>query len=192
MGPDIVTTFECGDGERELVNAHFDGSFGAGTKLVVVFQALATTLGIPFGPILGIKDEAFNQGTSFSGSVRHILNDLTRKQGLEWSVQNNVLQILPKSAHTGEDAIVLSKATGLIGIPSPKEDGYEFDALLNPNIQPGRLLKIESETVAGFYKARKCKFEGDTHGEKWQVKVEAVEMKNVQVLPTGQFKTVPA
>jgi hypothetical protein len=67
------------------------------------------------------------------------------------------------------------------------EPSAEIDIQFQHGPLAGRWLE-----VAGFYKARKCKFEGDTHGEKWQVKVEAVEMKNVQVLPTGQFKTVPA
>lgn len=178
----IVTTFECGECEKQLANAHFEKSYPPGTTYVQIVQDLAAALGVDIGVVLGIQAMSYNTGVSFSGSCKHVLDRLLLRQGLEWSIQNNALQILPRSAHNGEEAIVLSKKTGLIGVPSPKESGILFSALLNPKLMPGQAVKIVSDTFNGFYKIKMAKFSGDSHGDKWQVECEGVRINATQSL----------
>lgn len=190
---DIITTFECGDAERQLINAHFDGSYPAGVKVVQIIQDVAKALGVNVGTVIGIQDISYNAGFSASGSCKHILDRVLANMNLEWSIQNGYLQILPKKAHNGEEAIVISKETGMIGVPSQGTDCYTFDALLNPKLMPGQPVQIISETVNGFFKIRKAHFEGDTRGNKWNVKCEAVKIQAGQVYPQNagfDFNTV--
>lgn len=185
-GPDIITTFEAGDGERALVNTHFSKSYGAGTKVVQIIQDIADALGVAVGTVIGIKRDVYNSGVTFSKSAKYAMDYLTKKQDLEWSIQNNTLQVIPKTAHLGEEAILITKDTGLIGVPSVEnQDGVKFYSLLNPKLQPGRLVRIESDQVTGHFKLRKVKFEGDSHGDKWQAECEGVKINATQVFPAN-------
>jgi hypothetical protein len=182
-GPDIITTFECGDAEKQLINAHFNQSYPAGTTYVSIIQDIAKALSVNFGVCIGFPDLKYNSGVTFSGAIRHILTDLLRKQSLEWSIHNNYLQIIPIRAYNGDEAAVLSASTGLIGVPSQKESGIECISLLNPKLLPGSGVEVVSDTINGFFKIRKAHFEGDSHGEKWQVTVEGVLINKTQSFP---------
>lgn len=190
-GPEIITSFECGDSEKEIEQTHFEKSYGAGTPYVQVVKDIAMAMGVSIGALTTFPTLNFNTGVTFSRTCRDALEELLKGQGLEASVQNGVLQIIPIGSHTGDEAIVLNSETGLIGVPSNKDDGVEFDALLNTRIVPGRPVLIQSGTINGIHKVRKAVFEGDSHGEKWFVKCEAVEIPGVQFTPTtaGKFRT---
>lgn len=193
-GPDIITTIESGDGEKELAIAYFNKSYPPGTRYVTMIQDLAGALGVDIGTVLGIQDMVYNSGITLSGPVKFSLDKLLKRQALEWSIQNNALTIIPLTAHNGDQAIVLSQTSGLIGIPTQKDSGVEFIALLNPKILPGSCVQIVSNHVNGFYKVKRAHFEGDSHGQKWQVSCEGVPINAVQTIPVNQgstFKTIP-
>ena len=193
---EVVTTFEVGDSERQLINAHYDRSYGAGTSNIDVLQDLAKALGVSIGPVIGLTKVVYNSGVSFSGSVRRALEKMTKGLNLEFSVQNGVLQIIPLTAHNGDEAIVLSQSTGLTGIPSQGDGFVQFACLLNPKIHPGVPIQIISETPfigasgkpvnSGFFKVRKAKIEGDTHGDKWGIQGEAVPINARQIQPMNK------
>ncbi len=188
-GPDIITTFECGDAERQLVNAHFEQSYPAGTAYVKILQDLSVALGVNIGTVIGIQNLKFNSGVSMTGSIKHVLDKLLRKTGLEWSVQNNYLQIIPIRSHNGQTAVILTRNTGLIGVPSQKESGIQAIALLNPRLMPGSPIQLISQTINGFFKIRKAHFEGDSHGQKWQVTCEGVRINAEQTFPQNAGST---
>lgn len=192
-GPDIVSTFECLGG-KQLVSAHFDASYPAGTAAVVIIKDLARALKVNIGTVIGIQNLTYGSGFVASGSVKTVLTKILEKQKLEWSIQNGALQIIPIKNHTGESAVVLSKNTGMIGIPSEGTDSITVESLLNPKLVPGRVIQLISATINGFFKIRKVNLDGDTHGSKWNVKCEATPVKLTQNLPQNQglnFKTVP-
>lgn len=189
---DIITKFECGDAERNILNAHFDKSYPPGTTAVSIFKDLAIALDVDVGTVLGIQNKVYNSGVTCTGAVSTILKRLCEGQGLEASVQNGTLQIIPLSGHNGETAIFLDKTTGLIGVPSKKDSGCEFTALLNPQMLPGTLVQVKSETVQGYFKIKTAKFQGDSHGDKWQVLCEGTRISASQSFPFNSglnFKT---
>lgn len=192
-GPDIVTTFEAGDSEKQLSGAHFQKSYPAGTKFVQVIQELAAALTVNIGVVIGIQAQAYNKGLTLSGSIKNILDTMLVNQGLEWSIQNGYLQIIPVKAHNGDEAVVISKETGMIGVPTQKDSGVEFTSLLNPKLLPGSPVQLISSTFNGFYKIRKCVVSGDSHGPKWQVLCEGVRINAAQTQVFNQggvFATV--
>lgn len=181
-GPDIITTIECGEGEKEIANSHFDKSYPAGTSTTAIITDVANAMGVDLGTVLGLTPVIYNSGTTFIGSCAKILNRLVRNQGLEWSVQNNALQIIPVGSHNGDEAIEVSKATGMIGVPSQGADFVQFTSLLNPKIVPGAPILLKSDNFNGVYKVRRGHYEGDSHGDKWQVTTECVPIKATQAL----------
>lgn len=175
-GADIVTVFEAGDSEKALTTAHFQKSYPAGATFLQIISDLVKALGVNQGPIIGIPNVKYNNGFSVSGSIKKVLDTLIPNQGLEWSIQNGYLQIIPVTAHNGDEAVFLSKDTGLIGVPSQKDSGVEFISLLNPKLLPGSPVQLDSTLFKGFYKLKKSKVEGDSHGQKWQITAEGVRI----------------
>lgn len=193
-GPDIVLSFECGDGESAITGAVLDKSYPPGSTLAQVLSDIAKAMALPsstnpqgitVGTVVGIPNITYGDGLAVHGGCRDTLNTLLEPLGLKWSVQNLALTIVPKDAYNGAEAILVSKETGMIGVPS-KNEFLNFTSLLNPKLVPNALVQLVSDNTAlnGFYKINKAKYEGDTHDNKWQVQCECVIMPNVvQGLP---------
>lgn len=173
-GPDWITEIEAGDGETAYQEARIDKSYSPGSSVRQIVTDLGKSLGTSIGEIQGVTAETFVQGFVASGPVRKYLDEMTQKQGLKWSIQDNALQILPKGGSTTEEAIVLSAASGLVGNPKKKDKGVEFQALLQPKIKPGRKVIIVSKTVTGTYTVQKVTHSGDTEGGDWYSTCEAI------------------
>ena len=176
---DIVTTIEAKDGSFALENANLDKSYKAGTNLKDVardaVQAMKDAGGIIVSSLGDLQDETLQNGMSVTGSARGTLKKLTDKQGLEYSIQDNELQILKEGNSTTDEAILLTPETGLIGKPIEREKGIEFKALIQTTkMRPGRKVKIVSSEINGVYVIRKAHYKGDTHGEDWSVLGEAI------------------
>ena len=184
-GADFVSTIEIDDGDEALTKATLEKSYEAGTDMKTVIQdalqSMKDTGQVVIGSIGSIKDDIAQNGFSASGLASSIVEQITSKQGLEFSIQDNETQILEAAEDTGEEAIVLTPSTGLIGSPrigligkeATKQDGIEFKALIQTTrFKPGRKVKIKSREVDGFFKILKSKFAGDTHASAWYVTCE--------------------
>jgi hypothetical protein len=184
QGPDWVTTVECGEASNALRSVHIDKSYAPGTDLKQVVKDVAQGFvdqgKVVIGSLLGVKSQKSQSGLALSGPGQTILDDLAAKLGLEWSIQGNALQVLPRDKDLGLQAVLLSSATGLIGSPVRREleggQGVEFSALIQPQLLPGRLVRIESRHVTGLYKIRSVSFAGDTHGQPFYASGKAVAL----------------
>lgn len=188
-GPDIITAIEAGDGEFAYQNATVNLSLGPGAKYSQVFSAIGSKLGLAQGiQKISNPNDQFQQGYAFSGMARDALDIITEKQGLEWSSQDGQLQVLPADETTDETVVVLSPATGLVGSPfktkilrpdlarvgkGKEEAGVKVTSLLNPEIRPGRRIKVDAEFVKGTFKVEKVTHAGDTHANQFYSEVEA-------------------
>lgn len=189
-GPEILTALECGDGESSIVMARLDKSYSSGVTVLQILKDCAGAMnleddfnpdGVNSGLVYLPNNPAYGKGFNAKGPVSDTLNKILRPLGLEWSVQDGNLNVIPKTAHNGNQAIIVSTATGMIGVPSSNDQCMKFSSLLNPNLRPGALVKLESDNIAlnGFYKIRKSHFEGDTHENKWNVDCECVTAPNI-------------
>lgn len=192
-GPDIVVAIEAGDGEAAITQVSLDRSYDAGVTLAQVLTDLAqqmqlvtsaNPLGMTAGTAVGIPNVVYGKGLVVHGPVRDTLNKLCKPQGLEWSIQDGALNLIPQDKHTGEEAEVLTPQTGLLGVPSMDGEILRVTALMNPRLTPGRLIQVQSPSIEGYFKIRGGKWEGDSHADKWQCDLEAIPAPNVaQTLP---------
>jgi hypothetical protein len=176
-GPEIITTLECGDAEAAIVFATLDKSYPSGTDLVSIINDVQRAMGVGVGSQTGIPlDVTYNNGFAVNGSCKSTLDKILPNQGLQWNVQNGLLNIYPIKSSSGIAAQVVSQATGMIGVPSNNNDFVQFTALLNPKLIPGTPIQLISENTSlnGFYNIRKSHFEGDSHDTKWQVTCECI------------------
>lgn len=173
---DFVTTFECGDGEKAHQESIVDLSFGPGSKVSDIFTTLTNKFGLAKGVQTSITPKTYQNGFVASGSIRSIMDQITKDLGLEWSIKDGALQVIPAGATTGEEAVQLSPTSGLIGAPKKKNEGIEVRSLLQPKIKPGKSLVLDSETIKGVYRILKVTHSGDTHGNEWYSDVELGEV----------------
>lgn len=183
--PDWITSIELGDGQVAMQEKHVDLSWSPGTPFQAIFSQAISALGVTAGPSLFGLSHIATGGFSFSGTAKGLLDKLSKRFGLEWSVQDGAVQVSEKGKPVPGSAVLISSTTGLLGNVvktvtngiDKKIDGIEFSALLNGQIKPGRLISVNSGTITGFYKVRKVTFDGDTHDGPWFSIVEAEPLK---------------
>lgn len=210
-GPDVITSFECGEGESVIVMSRLDKSYPAGTTLAAIINDIAASMsvssvvtdqGVSNGGFQGIPNVTYGRGYTAKGPCKDSLDFLLKNAGLRWTVQNGTLVILPLSSTTNPESAILvssgitvdlasgisqfnpNKATGLIGVPSVGNNLISFKTLLNPKIKPGALVQLQCEdvTLNGFYKVNRARYVGDTHdATKWHIECETVGTTKLQV-----------
>lgn len=182
IGADVITKIEAGDGERSMRRARINRSFGSGTSLRTVVEAVGESMGVGAGNLAevaqGVGFEGlglvFSEGTVVSGDARREMNGLLESAGVEWSVQDGNLQLLNRGETLTSTAVVLRADTGLVESPSIDSEGVmRARALLIPGVFPGRRVEVLSEFVRGFYRVEKAVYSGDTSATEWYVEIEA-------------------
>lgn len=165
-GGDIITTIQCGDGLTELQNAHIECSFKEGATCQQIVNAALDKIGLHISVKNGDLSKQYVNGKAFSGTVKKLLDEITKYCGLTWNTQNNAIQIYPAGGSATQYAVLLNAKTGLIGLPSKTEKGILVRSLLNYRLIPGGRFKLETKdgtkTGSGEYKIVNVKHVGDT------------------------------
>jgi hypothetical protein len=172
-GADIITEFEAGDGEAAYNDSTVNKSFAPGVNFQTALNFVSQSFGLPVKVQQGVQNETFANGLTLSGSSKDKLDELTSKQGLIWSIQDGAIQILKPGEGTGEEAVLLSSSTGLIGSPKKKDNGIEVTSLLNPKIKPDRPVLLQSNFVRGVLVPQRVKHRGDSFTGDWFTIIEA-------------------
>jgi len=120
-------------------------------------------------------------GLSISGRLVNEINKLLSEFDASLSIQDEKAQIIYNNSNTNNDIVLLNPSTGLLGSPidKGKEEGIEFRCLLIPIIKPGSLVKIQSKTINDYYRVDKIIYKGDTYGNDWECRCEAVRPTNI-------------
>lgn len=174
QGPDIISTIEAGDGDKKIKKTRSKKTFAPGVNLTQIITTLIGDLGFLIGNVSDIPTDISNTGVSVSGQTSELLTKFLSKVNLEWSVQNNTIEIKPVDQASKVSVVRLTSATGLLGSPIKKKEGIQFTSLLDPMLEPGAPVKIESRFINGIFVCRNVVQEGDTREGPWQSTVEAV------------------
>jgi hypothetical protein len=150
-GADITTMLECGDQEQILATANVQIGLGPGATNLQAFSAAESAIGlkIPALQKSKIPTKQFRNGFSFSGTAQELLRKLTEEINFRFSIQDGEIQVLSELGNDGDEAVLISPETGLIGFPTKTQEGIRFVSLLNPGLRPGRRCKVESKQFQG-------------------------------------------
>jgi hypothetical protein len=173
---DRVLSVEAQDGRTAYTGTFMDVSYASEQTARQVFQVVADELGLPIGAYDIGDDERFPYGRALSGTARSILDDLCGMVGRQWTIRDGTLQIWETGTTTGEDAILFTPTTGLVGSPTKTDTGVEIKALIDPSMRPGRAFRVESEAISGDYRCTECRFRGDSRGSEFYVEVVGVTL----------------
>ena len=132
-------------------------------------------------------------GYPLQGSPKQMLDELSRKYGLEWQLDDTVLYVHDTdraNTENFEDAQVISKYTGLIenayrtsgDIRRSEEDdnkkqSVQWTQLLNGKLVPGSIVKLEDTFIQGWYKITDIRHSGGWRDTSWitEVRAQAIE-----------------
>lgn len=182
QGADWITTFQSGDGQRAYRSSRINESFPPGAKLEQVMSRIAECMKVDIGNAKEkFKEEGFRKGitefargVALNGRCSDELRKMTNTAGLEFSIQDNEIQILKPNDVTREQVIVLNAGTGLDGRPELGEKGIlKGRSRLIGGIRPGRRIRIESGEFNGDFKVLSVNHRGDSWGQAWNTDFEA-------------------
>tara|TARA_R110002126_G_scaffold10384_4_gene47300 strand:- start:1393 stop:2277 length:885 start_codon:yes stop_codon:yes gene_type:complete len=171
--PDIETLVAFLDGFGGMSRGVFRKSFGPGVAVADVVRAVASSMpGVTIGSgALNISGKLGASGRTFAGRAAEILDNLSAQWGFSWSVQSGVFQAVDDrvplaTIHTlsYRDGSLRSVKPLLSG-PMEIQTGVEIVGALNPRVNPGEQIRVESKINAslnGIYTAHEHDLVGGT------------------------------
>jgi hypothetical protein len=172
-GKTITTEISAGDGELDLAKTRSDISLAAGTTSADVLRALISKMGIGEGNVGELPTKTYLGAFVHSGWAKDAIARVCRDIGVSWSIQDGVFQALaPSAAKTGEEAVLLSASTGLIGAPTREKEGIQAVSLMQPRLKPGGLVRVESRWVTGDYKITEVAHKGTFRSGDWYSEIK--------------------
>lgn len=183
-GPDFVTKISSGDKSGVFAGRRLHVPLGEASSAAAALKQLVDDLGkteVGDGNVsdaltqAGVLTTVFPLGGTLSGNASVLLTSLCRSVGLEWSIQDGVLQFLVASKALDEEAIELGSNSGLIGKVEVSNKGYvKATSLLIPGLRCGGKVTFATETeLVGGYRIEKIHYHGDTAGKSWYASIEA-------------------
>lgn len=144
----------------------------------------------------GIDSQEYPRGRVLFGQSTQLLNFVADKTASDIRIEDEQVVMIDKAGKTDDVAVILSPATGLIGMPELTQEGLRFESLLNPNIKFGSQVQIDMSLIQtqnfniswgqqgidqqqksistaagknGFYNVVSAEYRGDTRGDEWYV-----------------------
>lgn len=165
-------------------------------------QRIAAAVGamVPNGATAGYLMPATGgvlpRGKVLFGMARAVLRQEARNIGATWNISNGQVNVVPLDGYLPGEAVDLTSATGMVGLPEQTNEGIKVKCLLNPRIVVGGLVRIDNKsinqivqanpnaapipynqyaglqllaTVAndGLYRVYVAEHDGDTRGTSW-------------------------
>lgn len=201
-GAEVVTEMEVLDGYAQARDTVVSLSYGPGVKAQSVVKDIAAQMGMPLVMEGASLDRTWSNGFSFYGAARTALHKVVQGTGLEFSYQNEQIQVVDKRGTTKRQAIVLASDSGLIGYPErtraaaadkaevqdekskkkkkivsakQNKDGWRVRSFLIPQANPADLIKLESKFITGFFRVDSLNHTGDSDGGDWITEFDLVE-----------------
>lgn len=188
-GVEWVTTIEVGNGVRAFNYARVNRTFapsrgGTGTTSMDVIKDIATSMGmgvvVPAELKAQLTQTQNRQSLSVRGPARAALDRILPK-GVEWSIQDNQIQLLRKNEPRTNEAWLINESSGMVGTPEyspPKKPGEKATlnvrTLLHADIIPGHKIKVQSDGInGGVFRVEAIKHRGDTASQEWYSEIEA-------------------
>lgn len=150
---DTYLDITAADGDRaynfSVVNCSLASGSTLDDQLDVCMRAME-----PYGVTLGHKPELpqnkLPRGKVLHGMVRDYLDGIALAAASKWSIQDGKLYFIPLGDYLPGEALEVTAATGMIGLPEQTINGLNVKMLLNPRVKIGRLIKIDNRSVQQY------------------------------------------
>ena len=185
---DNITVIEAGDGIRALTDTRISISYEEGISAQSIVDDIANALTLEAVDNLADLTGTYRNGFTFAGQAKQALEELAHRFNFEWSIQNGVLQILPRREADTREIVVLTPETGMIGSPQAMDDvgvnisenkeqvGITLSCQLQPRLVPGGVVEVISRDYNGLYRITEVEHTGDTRSQSWTSTIKAREV----------------
>ncbi|MDD2056619.1 hypothetical protein NPS58_04050 [Pseudomonas putida] len=193
---DTYIDITAADGDSAYNFAVVSASLAAGSTaddhLQAALQSMASR-GVTMGERPALAANKLPRGKVMFGMTRDYLDVLGKTQDLSWSIQDGKVTLIPNTAYLPGEVVVVTSATGMIGLPEQTQNGITVRTLLNPGIRIGRRLQIDNASIQlyryglstnalannefvaqqaridadGIYRAMVVNHSGDNRGQAW-------------------------
>ena len=152
-------------------------SYRGGADVATILQGLATLTGLVFENN-GVQAQLSNP--YLHGTAREQIVQVVQAADIQWNGgDDGILAIWPRGGTRRGVVPLLSPQTGLVGYPSYSSLGVVAQALFNPNINFGALVKIESllKPACGTWRVMQLEYalESETPNGAWFVRFRAMD-----------------
>jgi len=183
-GTDRITKIDISPSFTELTHTIISELVPEGGTIQDAVEAIRKTTKLSKGVYKGdnLKTKVV-YGYPLIGTPRQMLNQISEVYGLQWKIDGQALFINDSDSievANKELAPVISITTGLIDRPyyytgsgkkskkdKTKKTGVKFTALLNPNVLPGSLVRVDFKGDSDYYRVEEVEFTGDYRGNNW-------------------------
>ena len=128
----------------------------------------------------GVEASVLN--ACFSGSPLDKMHKLAREVGCELIIDDGEALVLPAGQARQGEAVLLNRASGLIGYPTFTQDGISCRCLFNPNLLYAGLIEVQSQVprASGTWRITRLSHMLSAYtpgGGMWESRVEAQFME---------------
>lgn len=197
-GPDIATRLMCRSGGAMDDRGSAMEPFGAGTLVVDAIKALASR----WPRYLELDETQFSDNPSFptgwvaDGDIPRALDALGHQFGFSWVVERGSIVVTRDGRERVSPLIEVNQFTGMVGMPEvtrgPSGMGIYVVKRLDPSIRSSSRINVTSKYstfstgnlyvsentdeagAGGIYNVLSLKYSGDTHGDEWNVEIDAI------------------
>lgn len=196
---DTYLSLIAATGDRAHQYATVNQSLPAGAsqkdELEAVIKALSAE-GVGAADTPALAEGRLPRGKVLYGMARDALQAVADTNGLRWGYTDRGVKMVPKEGEIPEESsrvVALNAATGLLDRPELTVDGLKVRALLNPDLEVGRIIQVEQGSVQtpsysteyaagqnaqdaatgasasadGLYVVYSREYLGDTRGDEW-------------------------
>lgn len=213
-GADIATRLLCRSGMPAEDRGSINSSYGPGTSVVDVLTDLARA----WPRFLEIEPEQFSDAPVFTsgyvaqGDIPQILNSLATQFKFEWIQDRGALVISKIGAVRQTTMFDINQFTGMVGIPEvsrgPNGLGVYVTTRINPYIRATSRINVQSEfatyntgnmfiqelsgdaSANGEFNVLTMHYEGDSHGDAWNLNIDALRQGTMPQPLTEQSGTL--
>ena len=184
---DRKTEIEVIDNLVEIRDTYVSVSYNGTVNWKIIFDDVAAQMGVAVSYSYNAEFVDISNGFSFVGLARDIMTKGCKCCNLSWSIQNGVMQVKKPGDVMSREVYVLSPDTGLLGIPARvviTQDeatgkntlGWDVEYFLNSAINIDAYVKLESETVTGYFRVYSLEISGDNVSGDWICKARLLEV----------------
>ena len=150
-----ITSISIGDmvRQKDRLGGNTLRSYDGAVSVRMIAMDLATDIGIPLGPLDAIPESASFQDFYWTGPADGGLTVLLKSVQCQWYESDGLIRINRVGmAQPDAPRVSISPETGLVDTPIATDEGAEARMLLNPALQLGGILDIESASLTGSWK----------------------------------------
>lgn len=187
--PEVFLEIDAQEGIRALRETKLSITHNHKTDVQQVLDEIVAEMGVTLRPVDFNLDLPLRGGFAYVGKPAKALDDLVRRFKGFWSLQNSDMLVLDETgAVMSGDIPSLSPQTGLLFSPerlqrntstekqsSDERDGYRAVTLMQPSIEPGDVVRIESREVSGQFVVDEVEHKGDIEGAEWYSELTVLE-----------------